>query len=129
MKIILSIIVLIILLVSWSVFKRKQKLIRWANNVSLSKNQLSVLEQLASAEHTHIIPSIDPISILSDIERGELMYLCSPSAPPKELIQGSERWWVAFVLRAKNMGFTEDQSMILAGMDSNRLHPKYRSIK
>lgn len=129
MKFILVIIVLIILLISWSVFRRKHKLIEWANSISLSKNQLSVLEQLASAEHTHVVPSTDPIIILSDIERGELIYFCSPSAPPKGLIRGGERFWVAYVLRAKNIGFTEDQSIILAGMDCNRLHPKYRFTK
>ncbi len=119
-------VILIIVITGLKINQRNRRLIHWANALPLSENQLEVLRILAEAESKHEVPAKDPISLLTEEERGELLYLCSPSGPPQKLAPGGERWWVVFVLRAKKMGFNEDQSMILAGMDYCRLHPKYR---
>ena len=100
--------------------RHRKKLIKDFNSLvlkDLTKSQINCLLELKKSGASNRAPEEDPLTYLTESERKVLIYIFSLQSIPDELKKGARFYYVAYFNKYENMGFSTDQSTMLAGID------------
>ena len=97
---------------------RNKKIANWARSVPLSDLQKSVMWELWQASLNKKPPHDDPLTKLSDEDKAYVFKVCSSDYRPAEF-GSADVYRVATFRFFNDLGFTWDQSAIIAGMMFN----------